>query len=460
MKLKRVKVLLHGGAWIAALTLCIARHSEAVPSYAQQTGQACGACHVGAFGPQLKPYGRDFKLYGYTSSDGQKHLPPIALTLQTSFTHTVGAQDALVAQGYHPNDNFLGDEQLSVYYAGRLTKETGAFVQITYDGVAKAVQWDNVDVRYAHPLQVLGKDAVFGLSLNNSPTVEDLWNSTPTWRFPYNSSSLAPSPAAAALVDGGLGGQVLGAGAYVSWNDLLYLDATVYRFLGVSWLDRLGVGPAPGESIDTFGGAIPYARIALEHATDAHYFQAGAFTLVAGRYPGGDTSAGNTDRIVDRAVDANYQYTGSKNHFWSAHAIYIHENQDLRADQILAGTSATDVLRTFRADVSYSFKDTWTPSVQYFQTTGSSDAALWGTPNGSPDSRGFVAEIAYVPWGKFKSIPQWMNMRIAAQYVGYREFNGTEQGSARNDTLYLSFWVAVAPFYAVERNSLPKQGSH
>jgi hypothetical protein len=36
----------------------------ALPSFAVQTGQPCAACHVGAFGPQLKPYGRDFKLHG------------------------------------------------------------------------------------------------------------------------------------------------------------------------------------------------------------------------------------------------------------------------------------------------------------------------------------------------------------------------------------------------------------
>ena len=143
----------------------------------------------------------------------------------------------------------------------------------------------------------------------------------------------------------------------------------------------------------------------------------------------------------------------------SAHAIYIDENQNLRADQILAGTLANDTLRTFRADVSYSFRDTWTPSIQFFQTTGSKDAALWGTPNGSPDTRGYVAEIAFVPWGKIKSLPQWMNIRLAAQYVSYNMFDGSSRESSLNNTLYLSCWVAVAPLYAVEKNFLPKQGT-
>lgn len=49
----------------------IAFDAHAIPAFAEQTGQPCAQCHVGAFGPQLKPYGRDFKLYGYTASDGE-----------------------------------------------------------------------------------------------------------------------------------------------------------------------------------------------------------------------------------------------------------------------------------------------------------------------------------------------------------------------------------------------------
>src|SRR6266702_3930555 len=43
----------------------------AVPSFAIQTGQPCAACHIGAFGPQLTPYGRAFKIGGYTQGGGK-----------------------------------------------------------------------------------------------------------------------------------------------------------------------------------------------------------------------------------------------------------------------------------------------------------------------------------------------------------------------------------------------------
>jgi hypothetical protein len=38
--------------------------AHAVPAFARQTGQNCVACHVSF--PELTPYGRWFKLSGYT----------------------------------------------------------------------------------------------------------------------------------------------------------------------------------------------------------------------------------------------------------------------------------------------------------------------------------------------------------------------------------------------------------
>jgi hypothetical protein len=43
--------------------------AHALPSYARQTGQRCAACHVGGNWPQLTPWGRYFKLTGYTAGN-------------------------------------------------------------------------------------------------------------------------------------------------------------------------------------------------------------------------------------------------------------------------------------------------------------------------------------------------------------------------------------------------------
>ena len=47
-----------------------------LPVTPRQTGQQCAACHNGF--PELTPYGRLFKLNGYTFGGGTSPYPPIA----------------------------------------------------------------------------------------------------------------------------------------------------------------------------------------------------------------------------------------------------------------------------------------------------------------------------------------------------------------------------------------------
>src|SRR6516165_4335009 len=43
--------------------------AQALPSFARQTGQPCGTCHTDF--PALTPFGRRFKLLGYTTGGGK-----------------------------------------------------------------------------------------------------------------------------------------------------------------------------------------------------------------------------------------------------------------------------------------------------------------------------------------------------------------------------------------------------
>jgi hypothetical protein len=436
---------------IGIFTLSFSHKAEALPSFARQTGQPCQACHVGAFGPQLKPFGRDFKLYGYVNSDGKEHGPPIAAMAYISYNHTNADQapnsfpDALFGSaGNKPNNNFELD-QASLYYAGRVTETVGAFVQGTYDGVGNAWNLDNADVRHSFEGSAFGKDYVAGFTFNNSPTMADLWNSSPIWGFPYNGSAVAPAPVAATIIDAGQQGKVAGIGSYIMYNDWVYAEGDVYRGLGgktMQILERPNVG-------DTYPDVIPYAKIAIQHDIKHHYFELGAYGLTTGVYPGGVTSQSN-NRLNDIALDANYQYTGDLEHnMISAHSTLIHENLKLGASHALGlSDNPNDQLNTFRADVSYAHNDTWIPTVQFFRTWGSNDATYWGTSTGSasPNSQGYVLELAYVPFGKPDSAIQGSNARLALQYVGYDQFDGTHTGASRNNTIYLNLWVATSFF--------------
>ena len=418
--------------------------ARAVPSFAQQTGQPCAACHVGAFGPQLKPFGREFKLYGYTASEGKGWYPPIAATVQTSFTNTQAAQPGGAARWFAPNNNVALD-QASLYYAGRFNSTSGAFIEMEYDGIARQLQIGNVDIRKIKEFTLFGIDSVGGITVNNSPTVQDLWNSTPAWGFPYNGSALAPTPAAASLIDGGLGQRVAGLGLYAMWDDSIFTEVDAYRGLGRDVLNATGIVPVAGApGIDGF---VPYWRVAWQKNLDRHFFEIGTYGLHANIFPNGDTSAGTPDSYTDTAADINYQFIVNPksvvSDMLSVHGTLIHEAQSLGSSSALLGTNNYNTLDTFRVDASYSFAATVTPTIQYFRTSGTPDAVQYGIAGGRPNSSGFVTEIAYVPWGKPDSPFQFMNIRLAAQYVSYLEFNGTAHGAAANNALYLSLWTAL-----------------
>src|SRR6516225_12408074 len=74
-------------AVLAVVAVCVVsvRPARALPSYARQTGQQCAACHNGYF--ELTPYGRQFKLNGYTWTGGTSNLPPIAAMAIPTFTN-------------------------------------------------------------------------------------------------------------------------------------------------------------------------------------------------------------------------------------------------------------------------------------------------------------------------------------------------------------------------------------
>jgi hypothetical protein len=84
-------------------------------------------------------------------------------------TNTSQPQPA--APDFGRNNNFALD-QVSLFFAGRVTDYAGAFVQGTYDGVGHAFSLDNTDLRLTTPLDVKGNELGVGLSVNNGPTVD------------------------------------------------------------------------------------------------------------------------------------------------------------------------------------------------------------------------------------------------------------------------------------------------
>jgi len=239
--------------------------SDVTPTYARQTGLACSACHTHF--PELTPTGRAFKLNGYVfrrseslegkNPEGQQSLllnlvAPVSLMFQTSYTSTKKALPGT------QNGTVLFPDQLSLFTGGEITPHVGGFLQVTFDPQSGQLGVDNADFRFATHATLLSKRTALGLSVNNNPTVQDIWNSTPAWSFPYGSSAAAPTPAAATLVDGTLAQQVAGLTAYAMWNDRVYGEVGAYRSA------PLGVQrPLDATATGVIQGAAPYWRVAF-----------------------------------------------------------------------------------------------------------------------------------------------------------------------------------------------------
>jgi hypothetical protein len=432
----------------ASLINALAAIHKNVPAFSRQTGLACSACHYQF--PQLTPFGRLFKLNGYTltglqtigqpgDSAGKESLklspiPQVAAMVVGSLTQLTKA-----APGTQ-NGTVVFPDQFSLFLAGELTPKIGAFTQFTYAAPDGSFGIDNVDLRFANHSTLSDKDWIFGVTLNNNPTVQDVWNTVPAWAFPFMSSPTAPSSIASTLIDGGLGQQVLGLGAYSLYDNLLYTEFAAYR----SAPQGLAM-PLDSSATNVTDGAIPYWRVALQKETTSRSYMLGTFGFDARLFPSGVSGLHN--HYTDVGVDGEYeQRQGAA--AWIGRASFIHEKQNLLATEDAGGASNIEnTLSTVRASVAYLPNLRHSFTLGYFQTTGSSDATLYaptdltGSRTGSPNTRGEIAEVNY---------NAWQNTRIGLQYVLYNQFNGASSaydvvGGRRatdNSNLYLYIWLA------------------
>ena len=456
----------------AVAFVCLASfapQSFAVPSFARQTGLACEGCHT-VF-PELTPFGRAFKLNGYLidnlpqvkgmTADNKEALllnwlPPISIMFQTSYTSTSKALPDPVG-GNTQNGQVLFPQQASLFYAGRIAPNIGGFIQMTYGSDSGTFGWDNTDIRFADHVNVSGKDLTWGVTFNNNPTVQDVWNSTPAWQTPFDQrSSAALTPAAATQIDGTLGGSVAGLTLYGYFANAFYTEFGAYKSAPQGFAGTAGAGPLDSNASNVVRGAAPYWRLAYEWQKDRSSWSVGTFGMDVELFPGNTTALGPpplgpaplnglTNKYRDMALDTQYQFIGDES-IYSVQAVYIHEKQSLDASSALGlATNQSNTLKTLRVGGSYYYQRKYGGGLGYFSTTGSTDpllyqqgTALTGSASGSPDSKGWIAELNYVPW---------QNVKFALQYTAYNRFNGggdnydgLGRNASDNNTIYLLGW--------------------
>src|SRR5262249_2697785 len=422
----------------------------AVPSFARQTGMACEACHT--VYPELTHFGRVFKANGYlldnlkqvqaVSSRKEQLLelaqtPPLSIMAQVSYTqlkNSLPDKANSILTGVTQNGTVSFPQQVGIFYAGKVAPHFGAFLQVTYANDSGTIGIDNTDLRFSN-MQILPGDRslIYGVSVNNNPTVQDLWNSTPAFGFPFAASNAVVSSLAGTEIDGTLGQDVAGITAYAFWNESAYAEFGVYRSAkqGSTNLLTGAAGPLDGTTSNVINGVAPYWRLAYEYSWERHSIEVGAYGLNVRLLPGGSADQpvplrGPLNRFNDVAEDLQYQFIGDE-HLFSLAATRIHEKMTLDAS-FAAGAAAnsSDDLTTFRAAGTYYCKRKIGGTLAYFPTTGSADTGLYpasapGDPgvitsaNGKPDTRGWMAEINYLPW---------LNTKVSVQYTAYTKFNG------------------------------------
>ncbi len=399
---------------IIATTSMMYQEANAVPSFARQTGLACSSCHT-VF-PELTPFGRQFKLNGYTmtgikqvesTSANKKNdlkidqIPPFSVMLQTGATYS---------KANTPATNVNLPDQLSFFYAGEISPHIGSFIQITMapaDGPGFGM--DNTDIRYANHAGAI----TYGATLNNNPTVQDVWNSTAAWGYPFTTGAGVTSPA----IDN-LGGAVAGLGAYADWGNGLYTELSLYRDTGSFDGTALASGTSTAARIS---GVAPYWRLAYNTTfASGDMLMVGTYGMQTTLYDlSNPTPSATHDQYTDVAVDAQYEHTMSNGtDTISAHATYTNENQTL--DYSSPGNNPT--LKNTRLDGTYHWAHHATATLAYNTSSGK---------GGAYDDAAWTAQVSYLPW---------QNTKFTLQYVTYTKLGGSTTNISDNDTALVQGW--------------------
>lgn len=461
--------VIHWLAGVAALDVALALiappTAQALPLFARQTGQNCMACHAGGQFPELTPYGRLFKLTGYTLGEYTVPLSMMAVGSYSKVADTAKSDDP--GMDFSKNGSVIF-ATASLFLGGRISDNFGAFAQFTYDPYAVQsdsgsysghTSADNIDIRYADRFVDDKRDFIYGVSLNNNPSLTDPWNTAPAW-MQYVP---VPSPSSSSFIDGNApypgyssGGNLAGITAYGFWNQLVYGEIGVYGTANhVFEFMRAGV---PSDELTHIRGAAPYARLALNKEWGANSLMVGIAGMVTQIYddPQASTDPSTTHHYKDYVVDAQYQYLLDP-HSVTAQAAYgrtRHTYPEALANQPvvdadgnpLANTNTTDTTNVFRAKLTYVYQAKVGGSINYFNLSGTTNTANYdptrvsGNVSGNPGTVGSTFELFWTPI---------QYVRVGAQYTAYSKFNGASQnydGFGRNakdnNSLFLYVWGA------------------
>jgi len=372
-------------------------------------------------------------------------------------------------------DGIQFPQQVSLLYGGKIAPHFGAFAQVTYDSSADTFNIDNTDFRFADTVVLPNKTKLtYGVSINNNPTIEDPWNTTPAFGFPYVPPEIAVPSLAGLVINAGEAYRVAGPVFYALWNEQLYGAIGFYKAADTASTspgNPITGSPAPEDSgtANTAAGNNPYWRLAYEYDIDRYALEVGTYGSRFRLYPGGGLAplSGLTNNYTDVAEDFQFQFIGEKNIVtWKG--TYVKENQSLNASSALGASNPSDWLSYLSTDATYWYNRKVALTLGYVSTKGSTDPIAYpsaptlcaantcgvaaGTPgafpvgvtnsaNSNPTTNSWITELKY---------QAWLNVQFTLQYTHYTKFNGGTtnydgmgRNASDNDTTYLLMWFAL-----------------
>jgi hypothetical protein len=443
-----------GLALALMILLSVVPAAHALPSFARQTGQRCSSCHVGVNWPQLTPWGRFFKLSGYTAGkslfggeSGGLNYVPIGIFGQVGATWASQPNNSQGQPVVSPNGS-LSAYEFTAEAGTKLTDFLGIFYEYqlgnTFPGWKGAT--GPADARAVHFFHPGGQELLVGIDSNNNPTVQDVWNTVPSWSYPYYVSPQALGGPASPMI-ASLGGQATSVGVYALLDRQVYAEVSVYR-VATNFFRWMSAGTSfTGGGANYLDGFNPYWRVYWTKEHGPHVLMVGIFGMHSNVYPNSAAPTGPTNTFTDYGFDSQYEYLGGGNKV-AVRFSYIFENQAWNASFPLGGSSTPNGnIQSLNLNGTYTLQDRWIFSAGYFANNGSNNAALYAvtSPSGSqltasPNTTGYTLELD-------RTITQ--NLKLTMQYNGFFKFNGLTQnidGMGRtpgdNNTLWLSLFMA------------------
>ena len=420
------------------LVLIFSSQNYAIPSFARQTNMPCSSCHYAA--PTLNSFGRMFKLNGYTlsnvesieaeNSDSSRTTLKLLNNLPLSAMFLANATSVSKKFATGGDNTFVQiPSQMSLFIGGEITPHMGAFIQTTYALSDGTFGLDMLDIRYANHTKIASNDLLYGITLNNRPTSQDVWNTTEAWGFPFVGTDAAPSPS---MPIWGVSDGVAGIGVYALYDELVYAEISVYHAspAGVSY-------PPDSTWSPNVKGLAPYWRLALQHQWRDQYLSVGTYGQYSKVYRAGITDPTNAG--TNLGFDVQYE----KN-FENVSSLIFHGAYE--TSKITQDPQNINNLKGFRTDLTYNFPEYISLTAGYFSITGDNLITLVpmepiSSASGLPDSKGEIFQLTFIPW---------MNTQFALQYTIYNKFNGSSnnydgngRNAADNNTLNLSAWLVL-----------------